>query len=349
LGEQALMQRRALLRQGTAVAFPHFWQRPAATEKAAWDAVHAAAAPLPFEYWAFPWATLIDGLRGEADATAQVLMALRHAIETESSARPGQRRATVAQHIHALQFLKLFKAAGITDLFWSHATQGQRNADGIRLHAFPLFPAQTPDVQPPADFRRPRRYLANFIGAYNPGLYLTNVREVIFNDANTNGDLLIVKRDAWHFDRAVYDEQIKGLRPDPQKLLAEERATQEYLDAIRESWFTLCPSGSGPNSIRIFESLCLGSIPIVLTQDLQLVGSRAQWEAGAIIEEDSEQGYRRALGRARGSSASDRAAMLEAGRHLAALTAPGNYLSILQGAFAPVGHSLAAGHAMETR
>lgn len=316
LGDAVQAGRIRLLQQGRVMAFPHHWQVPAATEKAAWEAVRAAADPLPFEYWAFPWATVIDGLRGEAATTWPVLTALRQAIDARPRPEPGLRRVSVAQHIHVLKFIELFQAAGITDLFWSHATHGQPEVEGIRLHPFPLFPAQTPDLLPPAEPVTPRKYLANFIGAYNPKIYLTNVREVIFNDPNEHGDLLIIKRDAWHFDRAVYDEQIKGLTPDQQKLLVEKRMTEEYLSAIRDSWFTLCPSGSGPNSIRIFESLCLGSIPIILTRDLRLPGPEALWKAAAVVESDSADGYFRALESCRRMRESDRLQKLDAASKL---------------------------------
>lgn len=330
LGEAAMASSSKLLQQGRATAFPHYWQVPAATERAAWEAVRGAAASLPFEYWAFPWATVIDGLRGEAAATWSVLAALRQAIAAAPCAAPGLRRVSVAQHIHALQFVDLFKAAGITDLFWSHATHGQPEVEGIRLHAFPLFPAQTPNLMPPAEPVSQRKHLANFIGAYNPKIYLTNVREVIFNDPNERGDLLIIKRDAWHFDRAVYDEQVKGMAPDQQRIKIEKQMTVEYLDAIRDSWFTLCPSGSGPNSIRIFESLCLGSIPIILTRDLRLPGTARLWSEAALIADDSAQGYVDSIKRARAMPNSERMARVRSGARLLSTVTPTNYAEIMR-------------------
>lgn len=322
LGDAVQAGRTSLLQSGRLTAFPHHWQVPAATEKAAWEAVRDAPTPLPFEYWAFPWATVIDGLRGEAAITWPVLAALREAIAARPHPEPGLRRVSVAQHIHVLKFTEIFQAAGITDLFWSHATRDKPEAGGIRIHPFPLFPAQTPDLLPPAEPVTARKYLANFTGAYNPKIYLTNVREVIFNDPNELGDLLIVKRDAWHFDRAVYEHQLKGLTSDQQRLLAEERMAREFREAICDSWFTLCPSGSGPNSIRIFESLCLGSIPIVLAGTLKLAGPDRLWKAAALIDDDSERGYRRALSRARAMPVDERVAMLANGRKLAEYLAP---------------------------
>jgi hypothetical protein len=320
-----------LVKKPGLVAFPHHWQVPAATEMAAYDALSQEPPPTSFDYFGFPWATVIDGLRGDAATAPAILMALRGACE---SCPPSARRASVAQHIHALQFIWLFKACGITDLFWSHATHDCPEIGGIRLHPFPLFPAQTPCQEPPAEPERQRRYLANFIGAYNPKIYLTNVRGVIFDDTGAQDDVLIVKRKAWHFDRIVYEEQIRGATASAERLATEDQQTAEYLDAIRASWFTLCPSGSGPNSIRIFESLCLGSIPIVLTQNLRLPGPQALWEQAAIVEEDSAAGYERAKSTVRGMSMERRVAMLRAGRELCAQVNPAAFGRLISSAMA---------------
>ena len=315
-----------LVIQDSVIAFPFHWQVPAATEKAAYESVCTAPKPLGFEYIAFPWATLIDGLRGDAACIGLLLMALRNINELP---RKATRRVTVAQHIHAMQFVELFKCCGITDVFWPHATHQQLTIEGIALHPFPLFPAQTPDVAPPNEIKGPCKYLANFIGAYNPGLYLTNVRQVIFDDPNEAGDLLIIRREAWHFDRAVYEEQIKGIPVEDQKLLSERRQAEEYLAAIKDSWFTLCPTGSGPNSIRIYEALALGCIPIILTKTLRLSGRLALWEKATLIEEDSAAGYLRVISRARAMSNVERQRMIVAGAELYAYVGPASYARLI--------------------
>lgn len=317
--------RPALLRQGRLMAYPFHWQVPAATEQAAYEAMRLEARPDDdFDFVALPWATLIDGLRGGSDKVLPILKALR-ALQQDLAGAGTRRRATVAQHIHALQFPELFTALGITDVFWSHAVVGQELVDGMRVHPFPLFPAQTANVDEHRGEQRPIRYLANFIGAYSAGLYLSNVRKVIYDDAGASSDVLIIKRDAWHFDRAVYEEQVQGVRASADRLAQEREHAREYLQAIRESWFTLCPTGSGPNSIRIFESLCLGSIPIILTRSLRWPGSGALWERAALFEEDSESGYRRALARARSMSLEQRRQMVDAGRQLSREVLPPAY------------------------
>jgi len=308
-------------------AYSKHWQRPAATEETALLKLQAGGDQLDFDYLGFAWATLIDGLKERTSESKDILQALLQSDQSlvKTSTR---KRATVAQHIRAINYFDLFKAIGITDVFWSHAVNSYQTSRGIRIHPFPLYPAQAPDYEgsEPSE----KRHLANFVGAYNPNIYLTNVRDVIFGDAGKYADLHIIKRDRWHFDRAVYDEQIGGRAASDAQLKAEAQHKQDYIDAIRQSWFTLCPTGSGPNSIRIFECLALGSIPIVLSRDLTLVGDQDLWERAAIIEEDSEDGYRRALERARRMPDAERVEMLSAGKVLFEQVGPNAFGEIIR-------------------
>ena len=314
------------------LAFPHHWQVPAATEKAAYEAVLAQGGLPNCTYLGIPWATLTDGLRNRADVTWEMLRALNTMWRHSGTAAPHGRIVTVAQHIHADKFISFFRALGVTDLFWTHAVTASPEIAGIRVHPFPLFPAQTPNGPEPGDLHRPRRWLANFIGAYNPSIYLTDVRQHIFADEGRAEDLHIVRRNAWHFDRAVYAEQMKGITPDKARLALEARHKEEYLQAIRDSAFTLCPTGSGPNSIRIGEALALGSIPIVLTRDLALPGDKALWEKACLIEDDSNEGYRRALEKARGLGPEELRRKQLATQELYGMVGPENWARLLAGA-----------------
>jgi hypothetical protein len=326
LEERMVGEHRRLKITTGVVAFPYFWQVPAATEKAAFEAVMTAnGVGENMLFVGYPWATLIDALRTRSARLSVLLNGLEHLAEALSATNLPARRISVAQHIHARQFINLFKALGITDLFWSHAIESERQAEGIALHPFPLFPAQAPVAVANEQRLAPRRYLANFIGAYSPGLYLSNVRQVIFDDAGRESDLLIIKRDAWHFDRAVYVEQMHGQSATDDQAQQEREETNEYLDAIRQSWFTLCPTGSGPNSIRIFEALALGSIPVVLTKSLRLPGPQALWDRAALFEDDSAIGYRRAITRARAMSIAERQQMIIDSAKLFAYVGPDSY------------------------
>lgn len=318
-------------RTNTIIAYDKHWQRPAATEEAAYRSLHSVREPLGFAYYGLAWATLMDGLKTRTSKSTDILQALLQGQKT-AALPSSERRVTVAQHIRAINYFDLFEALDITDVFWAHAVHSYQTSKGIRIHPFPLFPAQAPDYE--GSTPSEKRHLANFVGAYNPAIYLTNVREKIFEDEGRFGDLHIVKRERWHFDRAVYDEQIAGRTASESQLATEAQMKQDYLDAIRQSWFTLCPTGSGPNSIRIFESLALGSIPIILSRALHLAGPSDLWERAAIIEEDSEDGYRRAVERARRTSNAERLEMMAAGKTLFDHVGPGGYAGIIQQALA---------------
>ena len=312
---------------GSISAYSKHWQRPAATEETALLQVQAGGDPVDYDYLGYAWATLMDGLKQRTKESRDILQALLHAQQTQAG-DPSRRRATVAQHIRAINYFDLFQAIGITDVFWSHAVQSYQTSKGIRIHPFPLFPAQAPEYV--GSEISEKRHLANFVGAYNPKIYLSNVREVIFGDEGKYADLHIIKRDRWHFDRAVYEEQISGRTASIDQLNTEAAMKRDYVDAIRQSWFTLCPTGSGPNSIRIFESLALGSIPIILTRELKLVGSQDLWDRAAIIEEDSADGYQRAVQRARTLSEAERVEMMSAGKTLFEQVGPNAFGDIIR-------------------
>jgi len=279
------------------IGWPCAWQRPAATEEAAWKSVTSCR---PMQqgccYFGFPWATLIDGLQRNMPIGWKLLRKLEQIRKEVLCTFKAVRTATVCQHIRAAEFTELFRRAGVTDIFWPHTIKNQQELDGMRIHGFPLYPAQVGDKRPQLNSKRPRKWLANFIGAYNPQIYLSDVRARIFED-KAKPDFLIKKREAWHFDRAVYEEQINGMAASEALLAIERLHKQEYIDAIRDSVFTLCPTGSGPNSIRIYESLALGSIPVILTCDLALPGDIALWQSACVFEEDSVEGYNRAIAR----------------------------------------------------
>jgi hypothetical protein len=310
-----------LLVDSNMIAYPYYWQEPVATERFTY-VCFSEENNIEFEYIAFPWATLIDSLK----SSIKYLDDIFHAVDSIITRKPKtSRRVTVSQHILTSEFIDLFHACHISDIFWPHLTFDCQNIAGIRLHPFPLFPAQTFSMGEMPNINPSYKFLANFVGAYNKCIYITDTRKHIFNDIGKFSDIMIIKREGWHFDRAVYKEQILGINPDKDALENENFNRNTYLDIIRSSWFTLCPTGAGPNSIRIFESLFLRSIPIILTRQLRLPGDGDLWEKSAIIEEDSEYGYKSAIAKAREMKIEDRIRMIENGKRLYSLVQPSQY------------------------
>jgi hypothetical protein len=196
---------------------------------------------------------------------------------------------TVCQHIWALEHLDLFLRAGITDLFWSHATHGLQHVDGIRIHSFPLYPVRCA-THPPAEPLLPptqRPLLYSFQGAYAPGLYLTPVRHWLL-DLPPHADAQLERRSEWHYEQAVYREQVLGQSADAARYAQLTAEADAYASTLQRSCFALCPSGSGPNSIRLWEALGYGAIPVILSDQLQLPGPAQLWQNAALLVPETE-------------------------------------------------------------
>ena len=233
----------------------------------------------------FPWATLIDLLRKGETVRAQLYIdALRRCFPKTTLVR-----ATVIQHIYAKDMLPFFEQLGITDLFWSHATKSDIVIGKLRIHPFPLYPVCCADR--PTEYWLPpdkRHYLYSFIGAYEPGLYLSEARCWIF-ELPTRNDISVARRGEWHFENAVYREQIGAVPQSEKALLAERGRVDEYMQVLEQSVFSLCPSGSGPNSIRLWESLGMGTIPVIISDSHRLPGEYLQWADAVIFVDESKE------------------------------------------------------------
>ena len=258
------------------------WQYPAITEQ---HAYHRMRDTLPgvdgWVYFAFPWATLID-----LSWSTERSKPLREALEALAAGiDKGCRVFTVCQHVRLLDHIELFESCGVTDIFWSHAARGQTCLPGkgkIRLHAFPLYPVQAAGGASDCETNGERPYLFSFIGAQPDEWYLTRVRETIFETLGEHPRGLVRRRKEWHFRRVVYRSQIIGEQETIGQYLEEKQAA-EYVEILRQSVFSLCPSGSGPNTLRLWESLALGAIPVVLSETWLPPGDEALWKKAVVF------------------------------------------------------------------
>jgi len=326
-------------------AFEGCWQFPAITEQhAARQMQRLGPLPAGITYVAFPWATLIDKLQtGAADAHAHLgaFRAFCRRLPPRSS-RSLQSpdtglRITVCQHILLRRYLWLLQDAGIDHVFWPHAMQADATrADGtatdgktIGLHPFPLYPVQVPkalDLPPDS----PRPWLFSFIGARANRYYLTQVRSWILDILG--GDLrgLIEGRDNWHYNTVVYDHQV---RRNTGGMAAAENASappsEAFLTALIQTVFALCPSGTGPNSIRLWEALGAGTIPVILADGWAPPGDLRLWEAAALFVPETPAAVA-ALPEQLAAIAADSArlaAMRAAGRQLWLLYGPDSFVT----------------------
>jgi hypothetical protein len=256
------------IKQGNVYAFPYRWQTPAKTELWAYEKCLEKESINVYEQcFCFPWAGLVDFIKHNQPAKAKFF------IDALNLAPPKMavKRITFCQHIYALDLLPFFKMLGITDLYWSHKIIGQDEIEGIKLHPYPLYPVMHYKRNKPYKNKplSERKYLYSFIGAYQPDLYLTPVRKWIFELPKRN-DAVIIERSEWHFEQDVYRNQLLGLTEDEVKVKVRDQQEKEYIEVMEESVFCLCPSGSGPNSIRFWEAIKFGCVPVLLSSTLEL-------------------------------------------------------------------------------
>jgi len=253
------------IRTGNVFSFPHDWQIPAKTELWAYEKLkNSPQFDLLTQYICFPWASLIDYLDHQPSKAKLLIRALKH--------RPPKMAVkviTYCQHIYALKLLPYFKMLGITDIYWSHKIKGQNEIDGIVLHPYPLYPVmyykrKNPYTNKPL---KDRKYLYSFIGAYQPNLYLTPVRRWIL-DLPKRKNTIIIERSEWHFEQDVYRNQLLGANEGGIQSKVRMGYEEEYINVMEETVFCLCPSGSGPNSIRLWEALKFGCIPVIFSDTL---------------------------------------------------------------------------------
>ncbi len=257
------------------------WQTPAITEKLAADCMEGRGGLLgEVAYLGFPWATLFDLLNKSHPRAGALLEKLYGLARQVGESRPAA-VVTVCQHVDLPKHVGVVAGAGVTDVFWSHATKGVltlAEGGGVSLHPFPLYPVHVAqEVSPEAA----RPFLFSFAGAIENPCYLSEARLWIWEHLRDHPKGRVVARGMWHYHGEVYEAQIQG------RALGEEKGRlekeEEFRDLLARSLFALCPSGSGPNSIRLWEALASGAIPVLISDTYLLPGDLREWEDAVVF------------------------------------------------------------------
>ncbi len=159
---------------------------------------------------------------------------------------------TICQHIRYREIIPVLRKLGVNVLFAPHAPKRQQYKD-IKVLPFPLYPVNGIDPAQEKDI------LYSFIG-----LESHLVRRKIFS-LPRRPDIIIKKRERWHF-YLRFKGKVVRLRWSPRR--EEER--KEYQDVLARSRFSLCPRGTGPSTIRFWESLQAGAIPVLSSDAMAL-------------------------------------------------------------------------------
>ena len=286
-----------------------FWQMPAKTEFDAFERHNNLPSPqidgsTVNVYIGLPWATIIDQLKfnpamGQA-AIPKVLigtlaMRIKTARKVLKQLGASLRIHTVCQQIYWNDIAEQFAKLGITDLWLAHKTKTSDHKDGMDLHAWPLYAVniETPKRRSglksiPVD---ERKYLASFIGAYMEH-YGNDTRPKMVHALKESNGYCLKLNDMWHFNEEVYNQQL-GLQVEEISTAAQFSVSQ-YNEVLSDSQFSLCPIGAGPNTIRLWESLAMGSIPFVISDAYEFPelrkpdGSIFNWTDAVVIHAERD-------------------------------------------------------------
>ena len=249
-----------------------FWQYPCRTEQDAFS--HHAEIYQPaldkysaHSYIGLPWATWIDLKICPTkliEAYGSRISAMRTFLKDLGI---NFHAHTVCQHIywHTKESIALFQSAGVSDLWISHKEKGYEQEGGVNLHAWPLYAVNVlePERQCGLGFipTEQKDIFASFKGAYMKH-YLSDARLLLGELSSLDGYNIQVT-DMWHFNKFVYDFQVNG-KNDSQNA-DDPQGAYDYNRLLSRSLFSLCPVGAGPNTLRLWESLAIGAIPVILS------------------------------------------------------------------------------------
>jgi len=235
-----------------------FWQYPVITEQEFYKQNRSHTG-----YLGFPWATVID----KKIKLQTVVSILRPFLTTPGS------RFTCCQHVSFRALIPFFKHLNIHTVYSPHKVRGESTIKGVKIMACPLYAVNVEDPSRNAEFRgcdfmkRLRGLLYSFVGGLQPG-YLSDIRQNIFKMKHPP-NTLVINTGEWHFNSTVYSDKQNSKR---ELHVGETHMSKakRYNEVLLNSRYSLCPSGSGPNSIRIWESLACGAIPVLLADTLDL-------------------------------------------------------------------------------
>jgi hypothetical protein len=266
----------------------NFWQYPCRTEQDAFERHQRMEAPYSdgegvHLYVGMPWATWID----KKTFPDQLLEAYRSRIKAmQEILREPLQVHSVCQHIRWKEHPHRFEQAGINQLWIAHKERGWNTEGQLRLHSWPLYAVNVLDPERREGLEivpvEQKTIFASFKGAHMKH-YPSDIRLRLKELAHLEGYEIEVT-DLWHFNKVVYNYQIANKESDKQAI--ERQEIVAYNRLLSQSLFSLCPGGSGPNTLRLWESLGSGSIPVVLSDSYEPPktpqGSSTSWEEAII-------------------------------------------------------------------
>ena len=219
------------------------------TEYDAYKLLCAVPLATSLNYLAVPWAPLINEKR--------VTHFLKLKLRIKNHGRPC---FSICQHVKYQSLIPLLKSLHCTVLFTPHASTTD-NFNTVPLPHVAVHgtaPATTKDI------------IYSFIGTASS---YPKLRSDLFSMTHLPGAFLKEREQwHWHYDNGSSDYL---------------QHTEEYRVVLSRSRFSLCPRGFGPSTIRFWESLQAGAIPVLIA-DAMLLPESFDWTSCILRVKESE-------------------------------------------------------------
>ena len=256
----------------TCFYYDYEWQDPTPTEKCPFQ-LFKKHKILPHHYFAFPWSALNDNKYKNDYHLREIINNFQ--IEKNKT------YFTIELHESFVDRIEMYKKLNIKYVFSSQCTNDSikkiKKEHDIQIIPFSLHPTQNSEGMKVIPVQK-RKFLTNFVGLVYSKHYISDIREHLFSNFKDKKDCYIKKRDKWHYNGVIYEGKDKS----------DSVCEMEYKEILMNSKFTLCPSGSGPNSIRLWEVLSFGSVPVLLADTLVLPKIEENWEDSIIFWKENE-------------------------------------------------------------
>lgn len=225
------------------------WQKPNSTELHYFNNHQNSIKNNQTIYIGYAWANLIDK---KLTLDKNIIKAI---------AKINGKKTTICQHIRWKKLLNLWYEMGIDNVYVSHC---EKNLDIYypNIKPWPLFAASLSYGKQLETNKiiLEKKYLASFIGCHRKD-YRSKIRLNLNNYFHKyqHPQVYFELYDDWFYQSNIYE----GASISEQ----QKENINKYNNIISESIFSLCPEGTGPNTIRLWESMALGSIPVIYSDD----------------------------------------------------------------------------------
>ena len=235
-----------------------FCQESIGTEATAFQQLQSAPLKADVNYLAAPWSVLLNQERRQLKSVPRIRL---------------DGGFTICQHIDFERIIPVCRDLGLDTLFTPHVPRGFGVSDHDRRrirHGMMKALAQASGLASRVALQRiqaPFRVLpfphlsVHGVQPANKSIWYsfigcnTHATRTVLFQLPVHRQALVQERRVWHFQA---NDRLQRL------------FKREYQHVLARTRFSLCPRGTGPSTLRFWESLQAGAIPVLISDDMQL-------------------------------------------------------------------------------